>query len=484
MKRALEIVAVAALGAAGLWSMQARVAGFPYGYDEADYLMTVEKGAFAHWWEQPSLSLKEFITLGRGGASRRALADLVREREYVDFYRHWHGPLYFYWMMATDHSCERCARSLQMVFHLAGFVLLYCGLRVLAGVPAAALASGAFLISYTNVQTSLQLIPHALFTFCYSASLLAVAWWMKTGRAWAWYAAVVAAALAFTTLEVALVLIVTLLVCVWLERERLRGAWVRFATRSTAVFVATVLLVWPAGLLKLSFVKAYAWMAYLALFRKAAWGTENIAGSWFDRMASSPVEWLLFAAGLLLLAWKRWRELIPFAIFGVLMVAAVGKVAADDQMFLVPRYQSPYLTALLVLGCVAVVKLFHGLQSWVVAATLAVMLGWNSWRQFEANPVPGYFPWKQVVEELGRQPLAGRTVLVPQGILPVMRYYLRDVKWRAYLDDQSLAGELDQVKPDGYVRIEASRRVEGPAVELSKALSGERILFHDLRGIR
>ncbi len=484
MKRIIEFLAVAALGAALLWTLRGRAAGFPYGYDEADYLLTVEKGFLAHWWDSPSLTLPQFVQLGRGGSNRRELSDLVRERGYVDFYRHWHGPLYFYWMMMGDHDCEKCARSVQTVFHIATFLLVYAGVRALAGMPAALLASVAFLISFTNVQTALQLIPHSLFTLCYTAGLLAAAWWMKTGRQWAWYAAVVSAGLAFTTLEVALILMATLAVCAWLEREKLRGQWVRFATRSSAVFLATVLVVWPAGLLKLSFVKAYAFMAYLALFRKAAWGGESVAGSWLQRMANSPVEWALFAVGLALLIAKRrqWPELIPFAVFGVLMIAAVGKVAADDQMFLVPRYQAPYLTALLVLGCIAAVRLFPGARAWAAAGLLLALVSWNSWRQFEANPVPGYFPWKQVVEGLGKQSLEGKTVLVPQGILPVMRYYLRQVNWRPYADDQSLAAEVDQVRPAGYLRVETGGAGAGEVVVLSKSYSGERILFHDLRG--
>ncbi len=484
MKAIVEFAVVAALAAALLWGLRGRAVGFSYGYDEADYLLTAEKGAFAHWWEVPSLSLGQFVALGRGGSNRSELSALVRENGYVDFYRHWHGPLYFYWMMNVDARCEKCARLVQMIFHLAGFVLIFFGVRALAGTPAAALASLAFLISYTNIQTGLQLIPHSLFTLCYAASLLAVAWWIRTGRTWAWYAAVIAAGLAFTTLEVALILMVTLIVSAWMQRRSLPEAWVRFAIRSLGVFLATVLVVWPAGLLKLSFLKAYAIMAYLAMFRKAAWGSENVAGSWIGRLESSPVEWTLFAVGLGLLAWKRWREMVPFAVFGVLMIAAVGKVAADDRLFLVPRYQAPYLTALLVLGCVAVVRMMPGSRAWIAAGVLLGMLGWNAWRQFEANPVPGYFPWKQVVQSLGRRSLDGQTVLVPQGALPVMRYYLRGVNWIPYLDEQTLPGDVDRARPAGYVRMESGGNEAAGVVELAKAYSGDRIVFHDLRSSR
>lgn len=482
MRKAVELAAVAVLGLALLWTMRGRMAGYPYGYDEADYLLTAERGFLAHWWDSPSLTLPEFVRLGRSGSERRALSDMVRERGFVDFYRHWHGPLYFYWMMNLDASCERCARWVSLVFHFAAYLVVYAGVSALAGIPAGLAAAVGYWISFTNLQTAIQLIPHSLFTLCYITSLLAMAWWLKSGRAWAWYTAVVFAALAFCTLEVALILIATLAATAWLGRERFTRA---MALRSVGVFVTTVLVVWPAGLLKLSFVKAYIFMAYLALFRKAAWGTENVAGSWVGRILASPVEWALLLAGVALVAWKwrRWRELLPLAVFGVLMIGAVGKVAADEQLFLVPRYQAPYLTALLVLGVACVVKLFEGARAWAAAAVLMALLGWNAARQYAENPVPSYFPWLQVVAGLKQQSLDGKMVLAPAGATPVMRYYLRGIRWAPYESDAALEQEIARMHPDGFVRLEGGPfEAKYPkVVTLTKAYSGERMFFHDLR---
>jgi 4-amino-4-deoxy-L-arabinose transferase-like glycosyltransferase len=499
-----EWLAVLALGAALFWAISGRVAAYTYGYDEADYLWIAEKGALAHWLETPSLSLPEFVRLGTGRgqdpAGRKQLSEMVREGGYVDFYRHWHGPLFFYWLTATPGVLaggEWQARAAQMAFLAAVYVVLYWGVRRLWGMPAAMLCAPAAVISFTNVQTSLQLIPHTLFTLCYTASLLLAAVWMDNGRRGYWYAAVTAAALAFATLEVALVLIVTLAACVWLVRRRWmdgydRRAWVGFLARSMGVFAATVALVWPAGLFKLSFLKAYAFMAYLALFRKAAWGGESVWASWWTRIQSSPVEWLLFAGGLAYVLWKR-REavtLAPLAIYGVLMIAAVGKVAADERMFLIPRYQAPYLTALLVLGCLAAMRAVGGrgaARQWAAAAVLAALLGWNTWRQFTANPVPARFPLSEVIAGLRGSSLNGKTVLVPQGMAPVLRYYVRDIRFRGYPDELQPSDAPDAARSsgaDGVVWID-KRGLPLPGTDatgLSRALSGERIAYYRFGG--
>lgn len=497
-----EWLGVLALGAVLFWAVSGRVVAYTYGYDEADYLWIADKGIVAHWMESPSLTLSEFVRLGtsRGqdAAGRKQLSEMVRRNGYVDFYRHWHGPLYFYWLIASGTAAlegERQGRALQMVFLAAVFVVIYWGVRRLWGLPAAVLCATASVISYANVQTSLQLIPHTLFTLCYTASLLLVAMWMHSGRFGYWYAAVVAAALAFTTLEVALVLILTLAVCAWLGREQWmagweRRAWLRFSGRSMGLFAAVVLVVWPAAVVKLSFVKAYAFMAYLALFRKAAWGGESVVGSWLKRIESSPVEWMLFAAGVVYVVWKRKQALLlaPFAVYVLLMMAAVGKVAADETMFLIPRYQAPYLTGLLLLGCLGAMSLVAGRgksAEWAVAGLLMAMLGWNSWRQFEANPVPSYFPWSQAIETLKqkRAGLAGKTVLAPQGILPVMRHYLPAIEWRPYADTiapEELPAAVAGEKAEGAVWMELKglKPAGGESIELSRAYSGERIAYY------
>jgi len=84
-----------------------------------------------------------------------------------------------------------------------------------------------------------------------------------------WYAAVVAGGLACCTLEIGFVLISTLLVHGYTLRDRIE------VSPSLALLAVTVVAVWPAAVFKLSLVKGYVFMAYLALFEALRGGTKD-----------------------------------------------------------------------------------------------------------------------------------------------------------------------------------------------------------------
>ena len=135
----------------------------------------------------------------------------------------------------------------------ASVLAIYLGclwlLPGLCGFLAALLASTLFLASYA-VTASTELAPHQLFVFCSLCSLCLLGKAVATGRRAYWYGAVFMTAIAFCTLEIALVLILTVGISGYLERGRLRADWT-FARRSVALFLATVLVLWPAAILKL-----------------------------------------------------------------------------------------------------------------------------------------------------------------------------------------------------------------------------------------
>jgi len=145
--------------------------------------------------------------------------------------------------------------------------------------------------------------------------------------------------LAFCTLEVAFVLILTVSICGFLERRTLR-ADLRFAAQSLALFLATVLAVWPAALLRLSFVKAYAVMTYLALMREAPWGHIGFIETWRARLFESPLEWSLIVLALFLGLRTRSR-FYPVSLFAALMILATLPVLSSS-----PRYTLPFMPAL------------------------------------------------------------------------------------------------------------------------------------------
>ncbi len=255
----------------------------PYTYDEPDYMYAVSLGGIANAVDSPSMPLSEFLTIGLGRArdagAKMDLSDRIRDSGDVVFYRHWHGPVYSDWLSMVKHvtSVEPSTREWNYVFPIAAVILMYFGALWLmpgaAGQIAAILASVLYLWSYPVVRST-ELGPHQLFAACVAGALLLIARMFDAPQPAVrscWYAAVVVTAVAFCSLEVAFALIFTLLMCGYLLRERLKPD-LAFAARTTGCFVATVLVLWPGAILKLSFVKAYLFMAYLALFRHGAWG--------------------------------------------------------------------------------------------------------------------------------------------------------------------------------------------------------------------
>src|SRR5581483_9752359 len=124
----------------------------------------------------------QFVRLGleRGTAvgQQRLLSEIIRAHGDVLFYRHWHGPLYYYALIAIAplHLNERGTRTAMLVFPLFAGWLMYWG--VLWSLPArfprtaAAAVAAALFCSSLAVVTTTDLGPHQLFVLWAVATLL------------------------------------------------------------------------------------------------------------------------------------------------------------------------------------------------------------------------------------------------------------------------------------------------------------------------
>src|SRR5712692_4289542 len=147
-----------------VWLASGRIATRPYTYDEADYMFDASLGYVANWTDSGSLSIVNFVgtglSRGRDPGQRLALSDLVRNSSDPGFYRHYHPPLYYYWLVPVSRLGleERAVRSLSLLFPALTAVVLYFGiLRIAppaAAGPAAILLSAFFLWDRATVDTS------------------------------------------------------------------------------------------------------------------------------------------------------------------------------------------------------------------------------------------------------------------------------------------------------------------------------------------
>jgi Dolichyl-phosphate-mannose-protein mannosyltransferase len=456
-----------------------KVITIPYYYDEADYMFAASLGCYANWIDAGSMPISNFIRIGfnRGTdpSQRAALSQLARSSMDPVVYRHWHGPLYYYWLAALSnwHPQERTVRSLSLMFPVLTVVILYFAtLRIVpapAAQPAAILSCALFLWSQMTVRTT-EVVPHMLFVLCYVPALLFLAKSVSNGRRRDWYGAVVFTGLAFCTLEVTFVLVVTLLVCAYLYRKKLQVNWV-FTRNSALVLLLTILLVWPAAVFKLSFLKAYLSMAYFAIFRKGAWGDVGFLETWAIRFTNSPLEWVAIAGSLIVFfAARLWRSLpalVPFAVYGWLMLVALLRVNTEG-----PRYMAPFFPALVIFAGWTggyLLGQFKSLAQWVryatVAAVCALLLS------ITRAQLAGYLlredPYPQAMLAAVRQGgFETKTLLVPQMYMPTLHYYFPHGTFHPYLEPAEIprllaAGQFDAVLYPGY-----PVRLKGPAAPL------------------
>ncbi len=429
------------------------VTGEPYFYDEADYLVATERGPLANALETSAIPIPALIDAGlhRGRASgqKAALSEWLRDSNDISFYRHWHGPLMFYYLDAVDAIAgrnERVNREAMLVFPLLTLLVAFCGCFLLLPesmqLPGAALTTALVSWHYVSVQPS-EVAPHQLFALTFITSLVLLGGALKTGRRGYWYLSVAVAALAFVTMEVAFILVLVLLAAAWKERKAL-GMNIRLALKSAALFAGIVVILWPAALLRLSFLKGYMLHAYMAVFRKAVWGEVTLGGTWVWRLTHNPVHWALLIVSIVL--FFRMKDLPtrrvawPFLLYGCLMLLLVMRVAT-----VTPRYDLPFAQAFdfftgLVLTA-ALCRLRTPVMATAVAAIcvscfVATVIALGPRHEAPSRSA-------QVLEAVRREGVAGDRLLVPHDDLPVLHYYFPGAKLRPYDNAGPTAAELN-----------------------------------------
>ena len=447
MKHAL---AFGALLGVFIFLARKEVFSWPYYYDEADYMFAASLG-WSNYTDDPSQSLAGFIRMGLrngGDSSRRAaLSQQSRAGSDVNFYRHWHGPLYFYWLAAIAplHLDEHATRSLSYVFPiLAAFVIYFGTLWLNAGALAAMLSSAFYLWSYATVFSN-ELAPHQLFVLCVTAALMLLMKWRATGDPRFWYGAIIAEACAFCTLEVAFVLVLVLMVYGALGRAE-KG-------KSIFLLVASVLFIWPAAALRLSFVKAYLFMAYLALVRKSPWGQKGFLDTWRLRFLESPWEWTLLAIAVIF--FFRFCDpaarnmLAPVMVYGLVMLIVLLRANSET-----PRYMLPFLAPFQIAAGFVFASVLGKSNSVIRSlgsTAVLLLLFWNTYAQIREHPIRPAPRLAEVLDRVRAAKLEGRRLLVPQNDLPMLHYYVPGVVLAGYVDHRERSMLLAQDRFDAVL---------------------------------
>jgi hypothetical protein len=387
----------------------------------------------------------------------------VRNSNDVSFYRHWHGPLFFYYLMLVDRvsRSEFGHREAILLFPLLTLAVVWFGsLRIFPErmkYGGAALTTALVAWNFAATRSS-EIAPHQLYAFTAISSLVFLSLAILKGDRRSWYLSVAFAALGFLTLEIAFTLAITLLIVAWIERRAL-GTNPAMLAKSAALFLGIVFVLWPASILRFSFVKAYFSLAYISLLRKP-WGDTTLADSWLMRLEHSPVQWGLTALAIVLFFARPKlpvrRVALPFLLGGGVTLAVMARVANDTA-----RYDLPYAEAFaLFTGLTLAAVLYdckplarYGAIAGIAAGCLA-----TTWVAMESTREIAPSPVTQVLEAVRQDGLCSASILAPQDLVPVLHYYFPGTRLRAYRDDAPTPDDLGAAVYDAI--IQPGERVE------------------------
>ncbi len=200
-----------------------------------------------------------------------------------------------------------------------------------------------------------------------------------------------------------------------------------------------MLIVWPAAIFKLTFVKSYLFMAYLALARKGSWGDIGFFGTWGNRIASSPVEWAVIAFALILYLrrplQKDNRLVYPILIYAVLILAATARVLSDSA-----RYSLPFMPALDLFAAITLAPFLLRSADRLPSPSPACSWRAAALETSTASPPDRAAHPSAVLEYIRQANLTDKALLVPQNDVPMIHYYFPRTRLRGYYTPRPDAG--------------------------------------------
>jgi hypothetical protein len=314
----------------------------PFAYDESDYMYAGFQGIWANFTDRGAMSMVEFVKKGwelsHDSSQRVSVSQYVRASGDISFYRHYHGPVYAYWVgfwHLLGVSEESSFRATNLILHaLTAIVIFLLFPKAFPQFPisTAFVAAVMFLLNRTTLITAVSITQHIFFEVLSVIALLALAIYFQTRNVRWWYASVVLLAIAFASVEIAIVLMGAMLMSVivvhWGEWRTL-GALVG---KGALWLLGALALVWPKGLFELDVIKGYLYLAYIAIYRKT-FSPIGPFDLWGFKIRTYPLEFVLPLVAVLAGLWL-WRKsdvrnpLLPFLTYVVMFTAVTMVITA------------------------------------------------------------------------------------------------------------------------------------------------------------
>ena len=346
---------------------------------EVDYVLAARRGFLTNYLDLGSRSIREYMAAGlsmvgltEGGGDTDLWQRDVMASD-IAAYRHYHPPVFIYVLHAVERlagDSEVALRLVPITFAVATVAALFAGCALLIpvrgrqiGLVAAAILSALSL----HVSESTVIGWHVPYTCLATLSLFAMGHFMVRPSVWALVAATTASTVAFMTLEHAVFLYLTLLVVLvvtgapWLHVSRSGWCVHRGVFVAIGAALLTMLVTWPASLIKLSIVKNLGVHAYYSRELELSPRFYDIYLTLVERYPAMMGMAAITAVVSIARRSSLPRAVLPFAIY-----AAAMCVLQLGNQNLKPLYYVSLLPPLAVLSAV-----------WIVDALGATTVRWR-----------------------------------------------------------------------------------------------------------
>jgi hypothetical protein len=430
-----------------------------FSYDEADYMLAASKGLYTNYMDASAIPFFQFLEVGinRGLQKENTtpLSEFIRTSGDITIYRHYHGPLSLYaltlWRHFVDQS-EYSLRWISLLFSIASVIAIYLSTFYLPNERTrlgAVLASILLLCSYPNIITATEISTHAVYVLVTIVALFFMAKLLQTRHLRYWYLAIVALALSCAATEYSAILFVTFAACVLVQRAEIfaglpDGTDKKVLALSAALFIVTILIVWPGAWLKLTLVRNYVVMAYLTIARSGEFGEQNFWQVWRLRILSSPVEYALIAATTVtaIVKVKRCRWYLPFLVYAFLIFLITFRTATFYE-----RYVSSLFPPLYILSGVVVAQHLQrstGLVKLAAPTALILLLAFQDYSHITMlrENQTEFTTMDRVVDYFRTHSFEGKHILTDSDFLPILNYYFPRNTYRSYSGNVDDLGSL------------------------------------------
>jgi len=427
---------------------------YPYPYDSADYMYAGTQGFLANYMDRGSLSIPEMVSMGtqlvREPEKRSEFSREIRQRRDMGFYRHYHGPMFAYWIAlcgSVGVSTETAFRNAGFVVHVGSSLILMLAFWSLfpAWPRVGGLMAGSLLLfNRTALVTTVEITQHLVFLPLAILTLWSLGMFARTIEARWWYVTSVLVGLCFVAVETTVLLVATIAVVLLFFRGDIARQWPGWRARLTilakgiGLMLLTVLVVWPAGILKLGLVRGFAYLGYMALSRKT-FSPGSALRTWQYHFDRAPFEHWMLLTGLVLalILWRKMayrRESLPWLIYAFCYIAITTKITLEFT-----HYRGTISMVAIMATSMAIAHLWAqwGSAGRVALVVLAgVGLSGESIRYYEYLGTREQPPTQGMVDYVrsGRVP-ENRVLYVPFTAVPTLHFYYPEMKVVGYNPD-------------------------------------------------